>query len=122
MFDNFSISNIMQGDGLMISLVGYCIVFLALLSLSIIFTYLQKVMVGNQKKKLKAKGEMVTDEDDPTISGDVSAAISLALHLHFEEAHDFEDAILTIKKVHKPYSPWSSKLYGLRQYPIKKAR
>lgn len=122
MFDNFSISNIMAGDGLMISIIGYGIVFLALVLLSIIFTNLQKVLVVSQKKKLKAKGEMVTDEDDPSISGEVSAAISLALHLHFEEAHDFEDAILTIKKVQKPYSPWSSKLYGLRQYPTKKAR
>ncbi|MCK5371046.1 MAG: OadG family protein [Cyclobacteriaceae bacterium] len=121
MFDNFG-SNIMQGDGLMISIVGYGIVFFALVFLSIIFTILHKVLIGSQKKKLKAKGEKITDEDDPTISGEVSAAISLALHLHFEESHDFEDAILTIKKVQKPYSPWSSKLYGLRQYPTKKAR
>ena len=112
MFDEFSISNIMQGDGLMISIVGYGIVFLALVLLSVIFTNLQKVLVGSQKKKLKAKGEIIADEDDPTISGEVSAAISIALHLHFEEAHDFEDAILTIKKVQKPYSPWSSKIYS----------
>jgi hypothetical protein len=38
-----------------------------------------------------------------------------------EEVHDFEDTVLTIKKVQKPYSPWSSKLYGLRQYPPKKS-
>ena len=122
MFDNFSISKIIEGDGLLISLVGYAIVFMALLLLSIIFTNLQKLLVGSQKKKLKAKGEIIADEEDPTISGEVSAAISLALHLHFAESHDFENTILTIKKVQKPYSPWSSKLYGLRQYPIKKAR
>jgi Na+-transporting methylmalonyl-CoA/oxaloacetate decarboxylase gamma subunit len=115
------LDNIMRGEGLFISIIGYAIVFIALLALSITFALMQKWLVGSQKKKLKAKGEMVADEDDPTISGEVSAAISLALHLHFEEAHDFEDAVLTIKKVQKPYSPWSSKLYGLRQYPTKKS-
>jgi hypothetical protein len=28
-----------------------------------------------------------------------------------------EDAILTIKNVSKNYSPWSSKIYGLRKAP-----
>ncbi|HAH59495.1 MAG TPA: phage tail protein, partial [Bacteroidales bacterium] len=30
------------------------------------------------------------------------------------ELHDHEDAVLTIKKVARTYSPWSSKIYGLR--------
>ncbi len=115
------IDKILQGDGIFISVVGYGIVFFALVALSIIFALFQKWLVGSHKKKLKAKGELIKDEDDPMISGEVTAAISLALHLHMEEVHDFEDTVLTIKKVQKPYSPWSSKLYGLRQYPSKKS-
>ena len=55
-----------------------------------------------------------------SISGEVTAAISTALMLHFREIHDFESTVITIKKVQKPYSPWSSKIYGLRQYPGKR--
>lgn len=115
------IEKILQGDGIFISVVGYGIVFFALVALSVIFALFQKWLVGSQKKKLKEKGVVIKDEDDPSLSGEVSAAISLALHLHLEEVHDFEDAVLTIKKVQKPYSPWSSKLYGLRHYPSKKS-
>lgn len=45
------------------------------------------------------------------------AALSLALHLYFDEIHDNENMTLTINKVIKPYSPWSSKIYSLGQSP-----
>ena len=45
------------------------------------------------------------------ISGEVNAAISMALHLCMEDEHDEEDMVLTLKKVSKRYSPWSSKIY-----------
>ncbi len=48
---------------------------------------------------------------------EVYAAIALALHLYFEELHDYERTVLTIKKVVKPYSPWSSKIYAMRSMP-----
>ena len=48
---------------------------------------------------------------------ELQAAISLALHLYVTELHDFEKTILTIRKVMRPYSPWSSKIYGLRRSP-----
>ena len=35
----------------------------------------------------------------------------------FGGSHDIEDTILTIRRMKKAYSPWSSKLYGLRHYP-----
>lgn len=47
----------------------------------------------------------------------VYAAISLALHLYQKEIHDFENTVITIKKAVRPYSPWSSKIYGIRQMP-----
>lgn len=42
----------------------------------------------------------------------------MALHEHLD-VHDKESAILTINKVKRAYSPWSSKIYGLREYPHK---
>jgi hypothetical protein len=51
------------------------------------------------------------------INGEVAAVISAALHLYKNDEHDFENTVLTIKKVAKAYSPWSSKIYGLRKNP-----
>ena len=48
---------------------------------------------------------------------EVAAVISYALHLYQQDIHDYEQMILTIQKVVRPYSPWSSKIYGLRQIP-----
>jgi hypothetical protein len=48
---------------------------------------------------------------------ELQAAIGFALHMYVTELHDFEKTILTIRKVMRPYSPWSSKIYGLRRTP-----
>ena len=37
--------------------------------------------------------------------------------LFFDEMHDEESNVITIKRVRKTYSPWSSKIYGLRVWP-----
>jgi Na+-transporting methylmalonyl-CoA/oxaloacetate decarboxylase gamma subunit len=117
MFEQFSFSNIWENDGVLISVVGYVIVFVALLLLAIIITYFQKVLQLQQRKKLKEKGHRAADTENLSISGEVSVAISTALFLHFQEKHDLENTVLTIKRVQRTYSPWSSKLYGLREYP-----
>lgn len=64
----------------------------------------------DDKKEAKAKN--IGDE-----SGEVFAAIAMALHEYQENVHDFEETILTINKVKRNYSPWSSKIYTLRQSP-----
>ena len=48
---------------------------------------------------------------------EVSAVIGLALHLYKQQLSDYEKARLTIARVSRTYSPWSSKIYGLRQNP-----
>jgi len=42
------------------------------------------------------------------------AAIAAALYFYFNEMHDEESDIITVKRVSKTYSPWSSKLYSMR--------
>lgn len=54
-----------------------------------------------------------------SISGEVTAAISAALYLYMNEQHDDESGKITIKEVSRKYSPWSSKIYGMRQ-PLNK--
>jgi hypothetical protein len=41
------------------------------------------------------------------------AAISVAIHLYFNEVHDVESNVITIKRIERRYSPWSSKIFGL---------
>jgi hypothetical protein len=48
------------------------------------------------------------------IPGDVTAAIAMAIILNSEEMHDEESRIITITRVSRIYSPWSSKLYSMR--------
>ena len=48
----------------------------------------------------------------PSNAQDGHAAICTALGLYFGELHDKERYTLTIKRVSRNYSPWSSKLYG----------
>lgn len=116
----FNLSNI-TSDSLILTVLGYTIVFLSLLFLFVTFVNIAKVVQGNINRKLKASGKLIEKtETEETMSGEVTAAISMALMLHFREVHDFENTVITIKKVQKPYSPWSSKIYGLRQYPEKR--
>jgi hypothetical protein len=51
----------------------------------------------------------VTDEE--------AAAIALAIHMYKREMHDMESLTITLKKVSRIYSPWSSKIYTIRQNP-----
>lgn len=65
---------------------------------------------SKQEAKEKALG---------TTPGEVYAAIAMALHEYQGNVHDIEDTILTINKVKRNYSPWSSKIYTLRHLPHK---
>ena len=112
----FKVSNI-GSDEIVLTVLGYGIVFLALLILYLFFANLTRLIVNVRKNKLKLSGKNISEKDDSTISGEVAAAISTAICLHFQEAHDIENTIITIKKVQSAYSPWNSKLHGLRQNP-----
>lgn len=50
-------------------------------------------------------------------SGEINAAIAAAIFLYRQEVHDYEDTVLTIKRIDRAYSPWSSKIYSLRKNP-----
>jgi hypothetical protein len=59
-------------------------------------------------------------EDNSVISNDKLAAIAIALFKYSESLYHNELMMLTINRVSKMYSPWSSKFYGLRQILNKK--
>lgn len=104
--------------GLTVAAVGFSIVLFSLTLLFFVFTRLPKLVNINLKKWLnrkKANKNAEASEEDYFVEGNVTAAISLALHLYFNELHDEESNIVTIKKVRKAYSPWSSKIYSVNQ-------
>lgn len=108
-----------DGFATTIALVGYLVVFLALVLLYFVFYNLPALLKIdfrslfskelNQKKPLRMT--------EPGITGELSAAIGLAVYMYLNEMHDQESGVITIKKISKRYSPWSSKIYGLRQIP-----
>jgi glutaconyl-CoA/methylmalonyl-CoA decarboxylase subunit delta len=112
---NINWSLIME-DGLIITVVGYVIVFLALLTLYITFTWIAKLTNLYVRKRLEREGKPVGKNGKTLlVPGDEGAAIAMALYL-FNELHDEESTVLTIERVSKIYSPWSSKIYNLRKF------
>lgn len=55
---------------------------------------------------------------EPGIDPQTAAVIALAIHQYMKEVQQHENAILTFNRIMKPYSPWSSKIYGIRQQPL----
>jgi len=106
----------LNADNLMIALVGYIIVFSALVLLYFVFQNIPKLIQWQTRMRLKRKGQLEENggKKEISIEGTVNAAISTALYLYLNEMHDEEKTVITIKKVSKAYSPWSSKIYSMR--------
>ena len=103
-----------------ITIIAMCIVILALVVLSLLFLGFGKIsqsLIARNKRQSQAIKSDAAEEHHAVDSGDVIAAIAAARSEHFGEDHDMEDTILTIRKLQKAYSPWSSKIYHLRQVP-----
>jgi hypothetical protein len=104
----------MDPYGLGMAVIAMSVVFMALILLYLVFKNTRRLYTIDLKK-LFTKEKMLKDiNETQDISGEVNAAISMALYLYRNELHDHEETVLTIKKVARTYSPWSSKIYGLR--------
>ena len=104
--------------GIAMAVIAMSIVFASLILLYLTFKYIAK-MYNIDRKKLFRKRQpgIEIQEEDEEIPGETLAAISLTLHLYHQQMMGLEDAVMTIKKASKAYSPWSSKIYGLRRIP-----
>ncbi len=91
------------------------------LALVVLFIY----FLIRTNKIVDAKNQSTTPKEtakqNPNISAEIheetAAAIALAIHMYQTDLHDQESFTITLKKVSKIYSPWSSKIYTLRQNP-----
>ena len=114
----------MDPSGLGMTMIAMLVVFSALALLYIIYSnigrfFMRRARVAKYKETKEARATMVGSEthDEAEMSGEVNAAIAMALYMYQNETHDFENTVLTIKKVSRTYSPWSSKIYTLRKSP-----
>jgi len=97
--------------------VGIGIVFLSLLLVYLFFRYVLTFILNFKLRSFARKKGIDPAEVDSArtmMSGEVNAAIAMALYSYFNELHDVESGVITIKRVSKNYSPWSSKLYSMK--------
>ena len=93
---------------------GYLIVFAALVLLFWFFSTVPKLIALAKIRKGRVRENTPGPEKDEVMSGEATAAIAMAMHLYLDEIHDKESGVLTIKRISKNYSPWSSKIYAVR--------
>jgi Na+-transporting methylmalonyl-CoA/oxaloacetate decarboxylase gamma subunit len=107
--------------GIGITIIAISVVFIALILLYLVFRQVGvQLTVIQERRKSKAteaaKPKPVTVAAAIPTGSDVYAAIAVAIHLYTEELQNAEDTVLTINKVSRTYSPWSSKIHGLNTY------
>jgi Na+-transporting methylmalonyl-CoA/oxaloacetate decarboxylase gamma subunit len=108
--------------GIGMTMIAMFVVFSALAILFVIYKNMGRFFI---RQSVAAK-KLITNEQKPSavhseveMSGEVNAAIAMTIHLYQSELHDYENTVLTIQKVSRNYSPWSSKIYTLRKTPNK---
>ncbi len=104
--------------GIGLTAVAVAVVFLALVCIALILQGTGKLMSGMDDKKKAQKetkkpiGAIASASQDD----EVIAAIATAIHLYNDELHDEEEAVITIQKVEREWTPWNAKYYNMNQY------
>ena len=108
--------------GIGMSITAMSVVFFGLILLYISFRLIGKFAVSLRRKNAMEAKDVTCKQEAKEMKlgeapGEVIAAISLAMHEMQSDVHDVEDTVLTITRVKRSYSPWSSKIYTLREIP-----
>lgn len=109
-----NVENWEWSDIYIITAVGYSVVFLVLVLLIYVYKLLPVLLNLNKKKSSSPGSVRAKGEKETFVPGEVNAAIGMGLLLYFNEQHEDESNVITIKRVVRNYSPWNSKIYGLR--------
>ena len=109
-------------NGIVLTITNICVVTIALTLLFFIFKFTGRihVRVAVRKKMMSLKQNGENEKKKRAVTNDELAVIAIALYKYSKSMHDNEELTLTINKVSKAYSPWSSKIYGLRRIPNKR--
>jgi hypothetical protein len=103
--------------GVGMTVIAMMVVFVGLFLLYFVFKNVGKTAIYiSGRRSMKATGDNVMPAKGFTEEGAIFAAIATALYEVTEDVHDMENTVLTIHKVTRHYSPWSSKFYGMREF------
>ena len=113
-----------DSSGVGMSITAMSVVFFGLILLYICFRGIGKLAISLRRKNAMEAKDIKCEEEAKEkklgeAPGEVIAAISMAMHEMQNDVHDVEDTVLTITRVKRTYSPWSSKIYTLRELPKK---
>lgn len=75
---------------------------------------------GHSPAPKKEETKVVATPEHNDTSGEVCAAIGLALHLYANQFHDEESEIITIDHTKRSYSPWGNKHLVMKRNSIKR--
>ena len=107
--------------GWMLAVTSMSVVFIALIILYRLFKRIAQISNRKADKKTQASvnPQTIKTTKAEENSSETFAAIAMALHLYQEEneAHDEESFVVTLQHTDRSYSPWSSKIYSLRENP-----
>lgn len=114
---------IKQSDpvGIGLTFVAVAVVFLALVCIALLISGSGR-LIQNSEEKQKNKNKKapaikpVSDGSSASADEEIFAAIAAAIHLYNEELHDEEDAVITIQKVEREWTPWNAKYYNMNHY------
>ncbi len=107
-----------HGNSYLLTIIGMGVVFFALTALYLTFAAASRILRNSiAAKHSKMNPDKTAPKEKEEMSAEVNAAIAMALYEYFNADHDQENAILTINRVSRMYSPWSSKIYNLRHHP-----
>lgn len=115
-----------DSSGLILTVIAVSVVFIVLMLLYISFKGVGLAIMAFNKsramKSLKSEAGLSHEEAKEKAqnigdtSADEYAAIAAAIFMYQNELHDEENTIITIEKVSRTYSPWSSKIYNMNTY------
>jgi hypothetical protein len=91
------------------------LIVLALMLIALIYLYRQSR--PKSAAKTAALSVEASGDANAPVPDEIVATIVMMLNDMEEDVHDRDNTILTMRKVTRNYSPWNSKLFGMRQIP-----
>lgn len=107
--------------GIGLSATAVAVVFLALVCIFLLISGSGKLIMGTEERR-KNKGTQAKERAIKPVSkgssseDEIVAAIGTAIFLYNEELHDEEEAVITIQKVEREWTPWNAKYYNMNHY------
>ncbi len=105
-----------SGGGMVI--IAMTVVFSVLAILTIFYLLIGQIFT--KKVTVNTTSKVEDKPKTKVLSGEINVAIAMAIYQYQNEIHDYENTVLTVKKVTKTYSPWNSKLQLVGRLPSRK--